>query len=396
MKDLLTQLTRTDIQDFIWANAEVDVQEMVLRHKEILGVPSSLIAVQIAGRRKARYKLPRWHQTRGIVYPPALNLEQSSSEITGRYKQTVLSGDHAADLTGGFGVDAFFLSQSFSNVDYVEPDAGLLPIAQHNLQLLGAHNIRFHATSAEEFLKGSRDNYDLIFVDPSRRAGARKTFRLPDASPDVVKLERDLRSRAARVLVKASPLLDLKQAYRELPSIHRLIVVAHENECKELLLFLHRDNTLSEPEIQAVVLQEGSVTTPFNFCWSEEKASAVRIGKIARYLYEPNAAILKSGAFKLVGARFGLAKLAIDSHLYTADKRRDDFPGRIFEVISRVAIEKGLHQQFKNGQANILTRNFPLSVEQLKKKTGLIEGGDDYLICTRSERPVALMAKRLR
>lgn len=396
MNELLSLLTRPDVQDFILRNASEDVRRLLLRNREVLGVPAPWIAAQITGRQKAQHKLPHWHQTPGIVYPPAVNLEQCSSEATGRFKQALVSGERVIDLTGGFGVDTFFLSRCFSSVEYVESDKNLLTIARHNHQLLGARNIRYHETTAEEFLKNSTGIFDLVFVDPSRRTGSRKTFMLHDASPDVCKLQGDLLLRAKQVLVKASPLLDLKQAYREIPSIHRFVVVAHENECKELLLFLRRDNRLTEPEIQAIDLQDGSDTTPFNFSWREEKTSAVRIGKIVRYLYEPNAAILKSGAFKLLGARFDLAKLAIDSHLYTSDKKLDDFPGRVFEVIKPVTLDKGLHKQFKRGQANILTRNFPLSVEQVKKKTGLIEGGDEYLLCTRSERPVALLAKRLR
>lgn len=396
MTDYLALLTRPDVQQFIAGQERADVQELILRHKEILGVPSLWIATQIIGRRKAKEKLPLWYNLPGIVYPPSLNLEQCSSEATARYKQNLLKGHHSADLTGGFGVDTFFFSRVFDLHDYVEPDESLLTLAQHNHFLLGAGNIRYHKETAEQFIRSTDQAFDLIYVDPSRRADDRKVIRLADAIPNVVAMQEALLQRSRQLLIKASPLLDLKQVSRELPFIDQFIVLAHENECKELLIMLRRGNEPSEPTIHAVNLERDGEPTPFAFTWTQEKAAHVEYGNPRGYLYEPNSAIMKAGAFKLIGQQYGLTKLAAGSHLYTADEKYDEFPGRLFKNIEQVVLNKSLCAHFDGGQANILVRNFPQTVEEVKKQTGLTEGGTDYLICTRTDKPIVLIARRLR
>jgi len=395
MSDFLSRITRPDVQQFIVNEELTDVRAMVLRHKEILGLPSSWIATQINGRRKAKDKLPLWYKTPGIVYPPALNLEQCSSEATARYKQLLVKGHSCVDLTAGFGVDSLFLSQVFSENSSVEPDAALLAITQHNLHLLGAKNILFHVKTAEAFIHSSAENYDLLYTDPSRRSHSQKIIRLIDSFPDVVALNATLIKKAQEVIIKASPLLDLKQAYRELPSIDQFIVLAHENECKEVLLVLRQQRENDEPVIHAVNLDKAGIPSSLIFNWTSEKSADVAHGEPRKYIYEPNAAVLKAGAFKYVGQLHGLMKLAPDSHLYTSDKTHQDFPGRAFEVVEIVAVGRELQKRFDQGQANIIVRNFPQTVEQIKKITGLTEGGTEYLICTRSAKPIALIARRL-
>lgn len=396
MSDFLTRISHPDVQQFITEQEKTDVQKLLLRHREILGVPSSWVANQIVGRRKAREKLPTWYRTPGIVYPPVLNLEQSSSEVTARYKQGLVGGHHAADLTGGFGVDTWFLSRVFSTVDYVEPDAQLLDITRHNLTRLGADNIRYHAQTAEQFLQYSPEVFDLLYADPSRREGARRKIRMADCAPDVLTLQQNLLARARQVLIKTSPLLDLKQAYREIPSIDQIIVLAVDNECKELLLVLRRDAREAEPLLHAVNLAKDGEPTTLAFTWSQEKSARSEMSEPKTYLYEPNTAILKAGAFKLIGQQFNLCKLGRDSHLYTSDDKYDEFPGRLFRIIEQVSLRKGLHDHIKDGRINIMVRNYPLSVEEIRKKTGLEEGGLSYLICTRTTKPLALLAQRIR
>ncbi len=396
MEDTISLLSRQDIQRFIVDNELVDVQKLLLRHKEILGVPTPSMVTQIQGRRKAKEKLPHWYSTPGVIYPATLNLEQCSSEATAAYKKNLVTGHHAADLTGGFGVDTYYLAQSFSLVDYVEPDSDLLRIVQHNHQLLGTSNIRYHNTTAEDYLKTTTDIFDLIFIDPSRRQGSRKVIRLADCVPDVISLRSELLGRSRQILIKTSPLLDLKEAYRELTSVDQFIVLAVENECKELLISLKR-MAPEEPTIHAVDLDKDGEPTPFAFTWSQEKNTHTSFSTPLVYLYEPNAAILKAGAFKLVGQRYSVNKLAPDTHLYTSENKVVEFPGRLFRVIEHVALDKKLKEKFSGGYANILTRNHPLSVEEIKKKTGLAEGGMHYLICTRTEKkPIAMIAERLR
>lgn len=395
MSDFLSRITRPDVQQFIVDEELTDVQAMVLRHQEILGLPSSWIATQINGRRKAKNKLPLWYRTRGVVYPPALNLEQCSSEATARFKQSLVNGHSGVDLTTGFGVDSLFLSQAFSTFRSVEPDASLSIVTQHNLQVLGANNVQFHVKTAEAFLHSSLEGYDFLYVDPSRRSHSQKISRLTDSFPDVVELKTSLIKKASQVIIKASPLLDLKQAYRELPSIDQFIVLAHENECKEVLLVLRQLPENTEPVIHAVTLDKNGAARSLVFTWTSEKSADVVLGEPRKYIYEPHAAVLKAGAFKYVGQLHGLIKLAPDSHLYTSEKIQDDFPGRVFEITETVAIGRDLKKRFDQGQANIIVRNFPQTVEQVKKRTGLTEGGTEYLICTRAPRPIALIARRL-
>jgi len=396
MSDFLARITRPDVQQFIWDEELTDAHALVLRRREILGLPSSWIAAQIAGRRKSKEKLPLWYQTPGIVYPPGLNLEQCSSEATARFKQTIITGTRVADLTGGFGIDTYFLSRNFQQVDSIEPDEALSSIAAHNHRLLGATNIRYHTMTAEKFISSGEGGFDALYIDPSRRNSSRKVIRLADAAPNVVSMHNALVKLAPHVVVKSSPLLDLKQAYRELPSIDQFFVVAHENECKELLLFLRRNRENPEPIIHAVNLNPNGGETKLTFTWSDEKSAVVSTGEPMTYLYEPNAAILKSGAFKFVARQYDLIKLSADSHLYTSDTLLDDFPGRVFRVLRVLALNRTLRKSFENGKANILIRNFPQTVDAVKKLTGLTEGGTDYLICAKSSKPIALHASRLR
>ncbi len=392
---MISILTRADVQEYIASNEHIDLQKLLLKHKEILGVPTAWIAQQILGRRKAKEKLAHWYNTPGIIYPPAINLEQCSSQATAKYKQGLVNGHHAADLTGGFGVDTFYLSQVFSIVDYIEPDEDLLKIAEHNHGLLGATNIRYYNKGAEDFLRENTMAFDLLFSDPSRRSGSRKVVRLEDSVPNVVDLKSLLLKKALHVLIKSSPLLDLTHAYRAMKNVDQFIVLAIENECKELLIGL-RHEAPKEPTIHAVDLDKEGEPTPFAFTWSQEKHARAHFSLPLTYLYEPHSAILKAGAFKLVGERYRLLKLAPDTHLYTSDDKVSEFPGRMFKVVERVALDKKLKKKFDEGYVNILTRNYPLSVEEIKKRTGLEEGGKAYLICARAEKPVAILAERFR
>ena len=396
MEDFVTRITHPEVQQFIASHENDDVQALLLAHREILGLPAAWVATQIQGRRKAREKLPLWYRTPGIVYPPALSLEQCSSEQTARYKQQLIRGHQAVDLTAGYGVDAFFASQSFVRLEYVEPDLHLLELARHNHLLLGSENIGYHGQSAESFISRSNEAFDLIYIDPSRRKGSRRVYHLGDCTPDVVSLKDTLLQRSLQVLIKASPLLDLKQAQRELGSVDQFIVLAVENECKETLVHLRRGPERQQPTIHAVQLDKTGEPTPFAFTWEQEKAARSTYSIPQTYLYEPNAAILKSGAFRLIGERYELEKLAPDTHLYTAEVQKPEFPGRLFRIIEQVTLHSRLHEQFENGCANVLTRNYPLRVEEILRKTGLREGGTSYLICARAEKPIALVAERIR
>ncbi|HNP06725.1 MAG TPA: class I SAM-dependent methyltransferase [Cyclobacteriaceae bacterium] len=378
---LFDHLLRKDVQRFIKDHEKEDQNVLVLKHKEILGLPSTEIAQQIVGRRKARTKLPLYYSTKNIIYPPKLNLEQCSSDKTAQFKASIRSGKLAADLTGGFGIDSYFLSKNFKKVIYIEHNEALLQIAKHNHNMLDSSDIYHQCTTAESFLNINKDHFDLLYIDPSRRSNTnQKVFKFSECSPDVVSLLPALVKTSKSVLIKASPLIDIKQGLTELGYVAKVFVVGFDNECKEVL-FLIGDHT-KEPIVEVVDLSEGNPKSEhFTFSLSEEKQSTVSYDEPLGYLYEPTAMMLKAGAFKLVAKRFDLRKLSPNTHLYTTDKIIPNFPGRIFKIECFLKSDsKSVHKVVKDGQANIISRNYPLSPSQLKKKLKLKDGGDQFVI----------------
>lgn len=386
--------------DFIEQNAEVDVRVLALKTKRVEGVDLPLALTQIAGRQTARKKLPTWGMTDGILYAPHLPLEQCSSEITARYKATLVSGESFADLTAGFGVDCFFLSARKRRAVYVERQALLCDIARHNFQLLRKDSeIEVVNADCTEYLQ-QMAKVDCLFIDPARRdLHGRKTVAIADCEPDICKLEPLLLEKGETVLVKLSPMLDITQALRSLSFVKDVYVVSVQNECKELLFRLSLDKAEDVPRIHCVNLwprhaQEnalfalpdgiGIYCSSFSFTPNEETTATVAYtDTVGPYLYEPNASLLKAGAYNSVGIRYGLLKLHPNSHLYTGETYQPDFPGRCFSVEQiRGFGKKDLKALAALKQANVTVRNFPSSVNELRKKLHLTDGGDTYLFAT--------------
>jgi 16S rRNA G966 N2-methylase RsmD len=384
----LSRIVDPDVQDYLFSHEGEDERALVLKHKDILGLPASVIAQQLAGRRKSKLKLPAWHQRKQIIYPPTVNLEQCSSEATALFKAS-LAGKLflqktnlvAVDLTGGFGVDSYFLSTEFQFVHYVEPTIDLFEIAQNNHKQLGATSVIHHCTTAEKFIESSNHQFDLIYLDPGRRdQHARKVFKLADCSPDVSKLQHQVFKKSHYLLVKTSPLLDIQQGLREILHVKKVYVISVDNECKELL-FLAENNYQGKVEIEAVDLTPGgNVKHAFAFSPEEEKNANIQLGEPSAFLYEPNSAILKSGAFKLIAQKFQLIKLAPNTHLYTSSELIANFPGRTFQIEFLDPDPKQLKHLLPSRYVNVMTRNYPLKPEELKKKLKLIDGGEKYLI----------------
>ena len=384
----LSRITQPDVQDFIFSHEDEDERQFVLRQKEFFGLSASQIAQQLAGRRKSKLKLPTLYKTKGIAYPPSVNLEQSSSEATAHFKsiisRSLFSNQTnlvAVDLTGGFGIDSYYFSQVFNSTHYVEPDKDLFEIAHHNHQALATRSIVHHNTTAEKFIDSNTLHFDLVFLDPSRRdQQSRKVFRLADCSPDITNLQEKIFEKCHFLLVKTSPLLDIQQGLREIQHVKKVFVVSLVNECKELL-FLAEKNYLGVVDIEAVDLTpEGNVKSTFTFNVSEEKNAIAQVGEPSTFLYEPSAAILKSGAFKLISQKFQLVKLATNTHLYTSSELVSGFPGKTFRIEVLDPDTKELKQRLTNQQVNVMTRNYPLKAEELKKKLKLLDGGDKLLI----------------
>lgn len=377
---------------FIRAHRTEDVRTLALQARKYPQVDMAAAVVQIAGWQIAEKKVPFWAQTEGIRYPAHLSMEQCSSEITARYKASWLKGDTMADLTGGLGVDCSFLARNFQRVDYVERQEVLCELARHNFPLLGLPQVTVHEADGVDYLR-QMEPVDCLFLDPARRnSQGGKTVAIADCEPDVQKLEPLLVEKGRTVVVKLSPMLDIFSSLRELKYIRQIHVVAVNNECKELLVVLQKpEKSASEASGEVWISCEQAVnnflTEPFVFTYAQEKEARCPLAEeVGNYLYEPGAALLKAGPYRLLGARFGLQKLHVNSHLYTSEALVD-FPGRRFRVLEVSGFGKKELKQLLQGvdKANLTVRNFPASVAELRKKWKLKEGGDMYLFATTLE-----------
>lgn len=389
----------TDIAIFIGEHLHDDVQQLALqrnRFPQLSDADFRFLLQQIEGRQRTKDKLPSFALNPDWWYPVRLSCEQCSSEATARYKAEIIKpfiGQADAtliDLTAGYGVDTFFMSEHTQRAHYVERNAELCAIAQHNFALSRPH-IQVHNTTAEEFLSSlpiSNSPYPisntLIYLDPARRSqSGGKVFRIEDCEPNVIEILPVLRKCASTILIKFSPMLDISAAMQSLGSEWDIHVVALHNEVKEVL-FVTGNST-----IHAVNISHDQ-TTRFTLTQAEEKATQNHIANtIGKYLYEPNAAIIKAGAFRLVGERYGIAKLDTNTHLYTSDTLLPDFQGRVWKVIdTHLAKPSTLDPKLKY---SIISRNYPLSPEQMRKKYKLQDGNDYYLIGARHQGKPTLM-----
>ena len=368
---------------FIEQNSRADVRTLALQAKKYPQVDMAMAVVQIAGRQIAKVKLPSWHRTEGLLYPKHLSMEQCSSEVTALYKASLVEGDSFADLTGGFGIDCSFLSQKFKKADYVERQAELCELASHNFPLLGL-DIDVHHADGVEYLK-RMDPVDCLFLDPARRDGhGGKTVAISDCEPDVSALEDLLVEKAKTVMVKLSPMLDLSLALKTLKYVREVHIVSVNNECKELLLILQKQSISPDISIHCEHIVN-DLHQHFVFTQEQERTSDCPLASaVEAYLYEPNASILKAGAYRSLTQAYPCCKLHVSSHLYTSPNYIEDFPGRSFKVEAISGFGKKDLKTFLQGmeKANLTIRNFPSSVAELRKRLKLKEGGEDYLFAT--------------
>ncbi|WP_461049500.1 THUMP-like domain-containing protein [Spirosoma arcticum] len=374
-------LTPTEKQ-FIQDHLTDDVRQVVLRTHPA-GIDVRKLAGQLVARQKARDKLPSWYANEHVLFPPALSVEQASSEWTAHYKAALVSGQRLFDLTGGMGVDVWAFAQRVEQVMYVEHQPDLAELATHNLPAMGVANVTVRAGDGLAVVEELTQPTDWIYLDPHRRDGqGSKVVRLEDCEPNVLDVLPVLTQKSRHLLLKVSPMIDLKQVGRLLnpAQIH---VVAVQGEVKEVLVVLNADRTPEQQTEFTAVNILPDREDRFAFTGTDEQAANAPFGDPQRYLYEPNAAVLKAGAFRLVGSRFGLTKLAPNSHLYTSNALRSDFPGRIFVCENSLKPDrKTVQSLLPTMKANLTVRNFPQSVAELRKKLGLQDGGDCYLFAT--------------
>ena len=381
-------------KQFIRENLNADVPTLALK-KTPVGTDVSLALRQIEARQLLRKKVPSWSENEDLLFPAHLSIEQCSSEASAQYKAKLLQGHSFADLTGGLGIDTYYISQHFQQTDYVEQQAELCDLARHNFGVLQA-DIKVWNETAEDYLNHCAPK-DCIFLDPARRdAYGRKTVSISDCTPDVAVLQELLLQKAERVMVKLSPMLDISKALEELQHVKEVHVVAVANECKELDFIMERDY---QGEVQFVCVNLLTDQPELRFTLEEERNCQSHLAEdVLNYLYEPNPAVMKAGCFKLLTERFDVYKLHKNSNLYTSEQLISSFPGRIFEVESWAAYNKKVKQTLLPDveQASIAVRNFPLSVAELRKTLKIGDGDAIYLFATtlKGEKKILIRTKK--
>ncbi|MGB2128783.1 MAG: class I SAM-dependent methyltransferase [Flavicella sp.] len=375
-----SKITHSEVQDFIAEHLDKDLNKTILKGSPFDGISIQELAQQIAGKKTAQKKLPLWAEKSAIYFPPKINLEQCSSALTAAYKTKLLNGNSIIDLTGGFGVDCLYFAKKLETVIHCELDENLSKITQHNAKILSIDNLTSFEGDSLTTLKKLNRKFDWIYVDPSRRNNLKgKVFLLKDCQPNVPENLDFLFEFTNNILVKNSPILDISNTIQELKHTKEIHVIAVGNEVKELLFVLEKNYKGS---ISIITSNQSKLEQQtFSFKWNF--SATANYSAVQKYLYEPNAAILKSGGFQQLSAQLQIDKLQQHSHLYTSNKLHIDFPGRKFVVQHTVPYDKKkILSLLTSKKANISVRNFPETVAQIRKKTKIKDGGEQYLFFT--------------
>ncbi|UQB69527.1 class I SAM-dependent methyltransferase [Epilithonimonas zeae] len=381
-----SKLISSDIQNYINQNLNSDLNKLLLKKSPFSDVTIQEIVQQVKGKKIAEKKFP-FLLKEGIIFPPNLNLEQASSQSTAKYKAQNLKGKSFLDLTCGFGIDAYFLSKNFDEVTLIEQNPELISIVENNWKVLN-RKAHFINENLEVFLESLREphtdnstKFDVVYLDPARRDQQnKKKFLLEDLSPNLLEIEEKLHSIGDKIIVKLSPLIDISYLISELKNITEIQIIAVKNEVKELLLTIE-NNPLTDSQqpttIKCINLESDEPGFSFNF--NDEKLAKSEFSGSLNFLYIPNNSILKAGAFNIISEQFGLKKLHPNTHFYTSENKIENFPGRVLEI------EKTEAKDLKKGEKyNIISKNYPLKPEEIKKKYKLNDGGNHYLIFTQS------------
>ncbi|MDR0835869.1 MAG: class I SAM-dependent methyltransferase [Tannerella sp.] len=382
--------TNESLKTFIVEHANDDVNTLILNCLKYKDIDVKQAAKQIAARKIIKDKLPAWHENMDLIFLSTLAAEQCSSEWTALYKQRFVNEeDTVYDLTGGLGVDAYYFSQKVGKIVYIEQNKDYCDAALINFQALNAVNIEVLNKDSVHFCNLHATNPSapnpVLYIDPSRRSNKNKrVYALEDCEPDLTKIWQELQQFSSKIIVKLSPMLDICHAVKQLSGISEIHVVSVRNDCKELIIVADKQSNDSI-KIVCVNYLYDKTKQSFVFTPDEEKTTTAPFtAEVKKHLYEPNASVLKAGAYKSVAARFNMEKLHPSSHLYTSDRLTERFPGRIFEVSEVHPFNNQTCNELSKSiaKANITVRNFPLSTEALRKKLQLKDGGDIYLFAT--------------
>lgn len=405
----------SETQNFIRLHADDDVRELALKsdnsrsNEANIDLPFALD--QIRGRQIARHKLPSWAAVDGIIYPPHISMEQCSSEVTARYKARVAERfvqkerSCLVDITGGFGVDFSYLAQGFGRCVYVERQEHLCEIARHNMPLLGLSHAEVVCGDGVEWMKGQSEGAEaqsevrntsptthtpFIFLDPARRdSHGNRTYAIGDCTPDVLSFIDELAEKSEAVMIKLSPMLDwhatvedINRAVSGHDAVREVHIISTANECKELLIIVSKK---CNSPISIHCVNDEQI---FTYVESEPYSRLPHASPSAgNWLFVPNSSIMKAGCFIQLGQEFNLSQLSSNSHLFVSEHEVDGFPGKCYEIIAVSSMNKKELRTALQGieQANIATRNFPLSPDQLRKRLKLRDGGDVYIFATTTE-----------
>ncbi len=375
----LKSILQTEIQNFINQNLDSDISKLALKKNPFPRINYSILINQIIAKKKAKEKLPTWFSNENIVYPDKISIEQTSSETTAKYKASLVSGEKMIDCTGGFGIDDYYFSKQFKKVIHCELNADLSQIVTHNFEVLKATNIECYRGDSTEILKQLHEKFDCIYIDPSRRNHAKgKVFMLADCLPNVVDLQDFYYQFTDTILIKTAPILDLHSGSLELKNVAEIHIVAVENEVKELLWKIDKNFNKSSEIIAVNLEKEKQTITKIE----SSKAYFASYSLPKKYLYEPNASLMKSGGFEAVSELFDIEKLHQHSHLYTSHEFID-FPGRKFQIDAIVPFQKKeISQHIQGKKMNVSTRNFPIKPEEIKKKFKITDGGTIFAFFT--------------
>ena len=368
------------VQDYISKNLSTDVFKVILKKQIFPKVTNKEIAEQISAKAKSKKKLPTYFNTPNIYFPNKLNIEQTSSEKTAEFKSKIVTGNTIIDATGGFGVDSMYFSKEFKKTVYIEENKELFEIVKVNSNKLGLNNIKHLNDDGIEYVKKIDTVIDLLYIDPSRRNKENKKVHfLSDCTPlidyDLIESLQNFKT----ILIKCSPIIDLKKTINDLKVVSKIYIVGINNEVKEVLFKLNKQSN-NDIKIKCIDLSNRDLDFEFNINEIDNKKNNDN-SEVLNYLYEPNSMILKSGAFGLICDRYDVKKLNTNSHLYTS-KELIDFPGRVFTVNSVVNYSKRNLKDLNISKANITTRNFPIDVKDIRKKSKILDGGEDYLFFT--------------
>lgn len=373
-------ILHTEVQDYINHNLTSNIEQLIFKGSPFKEVSIQELANQIVAKQKSEKKLPAWFQTKNIYYPPKLSIEQTSSEITAEYKSKLIDGDSIIDITGGFGIDCYAFSKRFKKIVHCEINEELSEIVSYNYEQMGIFNIEVVATNGLEYLENTSEKFDCIYIDPSRRNEKKgKVFLLSDCAPNVPENLDFLFKKSNTILIKNSPILDITSTINELKFVKEVHVIAVNNEVKELL-FLLKKGFKGFIEVKTCNILKNKKQ---KFIFKLDSDFYFEYYLPLKYLYEPNAAILKSGGFNEIASQQKIGKLHQHSHLYTSENLIEDFPGRIFKINNVFAYnKKRIKKQIAESKANITTRNFPKTVAQIRKETKFKDGGNTYLFFT--------------